>query len=95
MKALEKIITNNKNGRFVCVGLDSDINKIPKILQSDKDAVFKFNSAIIEATKNKPPHSVKVGGSILCNRTSNAIRHVYESRGFCLACPCYGQTTRS
>lgn len=52
MKASEKIITNNKNGRFVCVGLDSDINKIPKILQSDKDAVFKFNSAIIEATKD-------------------------------------------
>ena len=52
MKALEKLIANNKNGKFVCVGLDSDLKKIPKFLQDDKDAVFKFNSAIIEATKD-------------------------------------------
>lgn len=52
MKAIEKILINNKTGKFVCVGLDSDIKKIPKILQNDKDAVYKFNSAIIEATKD-------------------------------------------
>lgn len=52
MKSIHKILTNNKSGKFVCVGLDSDINKIPKFLQKDKDAVFKFNSAIVEATKD-------------------------------------------
>lgn len=52
MKAIEKILINNKAGKFVCVGLDSDIKRIPKILQSDKDAVYKFNSEIIEATKD-------------------------------------------
>lgn len=52
MKSIEKIILKNKSGKFVCVGLDSDLKKIPKFLQNDNDAVFKFNSAIINATKD-------------------------------------------
>jgi len=32
--------------------LDTDINKIPKHLQSHPDAVFEFNKAIIDATKD-------------------------------------------
>ncbi len=37
---------------FLCVGLDTDITKLPKHLQSHPDAVFEFNKAIIDATKN-------------------------------------------
>lgn len=37
---------------FLCVGLDTDINKIPKHLQSRPDAAFMFNKAIIDATKD-------------------------------------------
>ncbi len=37
---------------FLCVGLDTDITKIPKHLQSHPDAVFEFNKAIIDATKD-------------------------------------------
>src|SRR5690606_2028321 len=36
---------------FLCVGLDSDINKIPKHLLSERDPVFEFNKQIIDATK--------------------------------------------
>ena len=36
---------------FLCVGLDTDITKIPKHLQGHPDAVFQFNKAIIDATK--------------------------------------------
>lgn len=36
---------------YLCVGLDTDINKIPKHLQSQPDAVLTFNKAIINATK--------------------------------------------
>jgi orotidine-5'-phosphate decarboxylase len=36
---------------YLCVGLDTDITKIPKHLQSHPDAVFEFNKAIIDATK--------------------------------------------
>jgi orotidine-5'-phosphate decarboxylase len=37
---------------YLCVGLDSDITKIPKHLLSKPDPVFAFNKAIIDATKN-------------------------------------------
>ena len=33
-------------------GLDTDINKIPVFLKEEDDAIFKFNQAIIEATKD-------------------------------------------
>ncbi len=39
-------------GSYLCVGLDSDRTKIPKHLQSAKDAVFEFNRQIIDATKD-------------------------------------------
>ena len=37
---------------YLCVGLDTDITKIPKHLQSHPDAVFKFNKQIIDATQD-------------------------------------------
>ncbi len=42
-------IRQSKN--YLCVGLDSDITKLPRHLQSHPDAVFEFNKAIIDATK--------------------------------------------
>jgi orotidine-5'-phosphate decarboxylase len=36
---------------FLSVGLDTDIEKIPKHLLSDEDPVFSFNKAIIDATQ--------------------------------------------
>lgn len=35
---------------FLCVGLDTDIKKIPDFLLDDPDPVFAFNKAIIDAT---------------------------------------------
>ncbi|MEO0405390.1 MAG: orotidine-5'-phosphate decarboxylase [Bacteroidota bacterium] len=37
---------------FLCVGLDTDINKIPPHLKDNEDAIFEFNKAIIEATSD-------------------------------------------
>jgi orotidine-5'-phosphate decarboxylase len=37
---------------YLCVGLDTDFDKIPKHLQSHTDAVFEFNKQIIDATKD-------------------------------------------
>jgi orotidine-5'-phosphate decarboxylase len=37
---------------YLCVGLDTDITKIPRHLLSDPDPVFAFNKAIIDATKD-------------------------------------------
>mgnify|MGYP003417599271 CR=1 FL=1 len=35
---------------FLCVGLDTDLNKIPQHLLSEEDPLFAFNKAIIDAT---------------------------------------------
>jgi len=39
-----------KKKSFLCVGLDSDIEKIPVALHREKDPVFRFNKEIIDAT---------------------------------------------
>lgn len=35
---------------YLCVGLDTDINKIPQHLLKEKDPIFEFNKQIIDAT---------------------------------------------
>lgn len=35
---------------YLCIGLDTDITKIPKHLLAEKDPVFEFNKQIIDAT---------------------------------------------
>ena len=37
---------------YLCVGLDTDISKIPAHLQTYPDAVFEFNKQIIDATQD-------------------------------------------
>jgi orotidine-5'-phosphate decarboxylase len=37
---------------YLLVGLDADITKIPRHLQSHPDAIFEFNKAIIDATQD-------------------------------------------
>ncbi|PHN05197.1 orotidine-5'-phosphate decarboxylase [Flavilitoribacter nigricans] len=37
---------------YLCVGLDTDINRIPKHLLDREDPVFEFNKQIIDATKD-------------------------------------------
>ena len=39
-----------KKKSFLCIGLDSDINKIPSFLLEEEDPVFEFNKQIIDAT---------------------------------------------
>src|SRR3954447_2530013 len=42
----------NARKNYLCIGLDTDETKIPRHLQSHKNAVFEFNKAIIDATKD-------------------------------------------
>ena len=39
-----------KKKSFLCVGLDTDINKIPKHLLEGEDPIFEFNKGIVDAT---------------------------------------------
>lgn len=44
---IEQIFTKKS---FLCIGLDTDLNKIPKFLLNEEDPIFSFNKAIIDAT---------------------------------------------
>ena len=37
---------------YLCIGLDTDLDKIPKHLLDDEDPIFAFNKAIIDATRD-------------------------------------------
>lgn len=52
MSALEKLVNKNNKGKFICVGLDSDFDKLPSHLKSSENPVLNFNKAIIESTKD-------------------------------------------
>ncbi len=44
------ILEIKKKESFLCVGLDTDINKIPDFFKNISDPIFAFNKAIIDAT---------------------------------------------
>ena len=73
-------------GSFLCVGLDTDLKKIPKHLLETEDPIFEFNKAIIDATE---PYAVAykpnlafyecfgVKGWVAFERTVNYIKEKY------------------
>ncbi|MBQ9312942.1 MAG: orotidine-5'-phosphate decarboxylase [Bacteroidales bacterium] len=50
MNRTELIEIIRRKQSFLCVGLDSDIEKIPSCLLKEEDPVFEFNKQIIDAT---------------------------------------------
>ena len=50
MKRSKLIEQIRKKKSFLCVGLDTDINKIPSFLLDFDDPIFEFNKRIIDAT---------------------------------------------
>jgi orotidine-5'-phosphate decarboxylase len=75
-----------KKKSFLCVGLDADINKIPRFLLDTTDPVFAFNKEIIDATHQvtvayKPNlafyESLGVSGWNSLEKTVNYIRYNY------------------
>ncbi|MDR0834485.1 MAG: orotidine-5'-phosphate decarboxylase [Candidatus Symbiothrix sp.] len=74
---------------FLCVGLDTDLKKIPEHLLSEKDPVFAFNKAIVDATAAycvayKPNvafyESQGVAGQLALDKTVNYIRENYPDQ---------------
>jgi len=53
MTAQEKLLGKTSNGFHICVGLDSDIKKIPRHLLNHPNPVLEFNKIIIENTYQK------------------------------------------
>ncbi|NNE32531.1 MAG: orotidine-5'-phosphate decarboxylase [Winogradskyella sp.] len=50
MTTAELISQIKKKQSFLCIGLDVDLDKIPKHLLQEEDPIFAFNKAIIDAT---------------------------------------------
>lgn len=50
MTTQELVAQIKKKQSFLCIGLDVDLNKIPKHLLEEEDPIFAFNKAIIDAT---------------------------------------------
>ena len=50
MSAKEKFLSMFDKERHICVGLDTDITKIPSFLLAESDPIFIFNKMIIEHT---------------------------------------------
>ena len=48
MKLEDLIIQIKNKNSFLCIGLDTDINKIPKFLLNEDDPIFSFNKSIID-----------------------------------------------
>lgn len=68
----QQLIQQIKEKRsFLCVGLDTDINKIPEHLRNNEDSIFDFNKAIIDATA---PYCV-------CYKPNLAFYEAFGSKG--------------
>ncbi|KKR34055.1 MAG: Orotidine 5'-phosphate decarboxylase [Candidatus Gottesmanbacteria bacterium GW2011_GWC2_39_8] len=60
-----------KNNSLLCVGLDTDLNKIPEHIKTDPNPLFVFNKAIIEATNQ----------SVSCYKPNSAFYEAYGAEG--------------
>lgn len=78
-----------KKQSFLCIGLDTDINKIPKHLLGEDDPLFVFNKAIIDATADycvafKPNlafyESLGVKGMLSFEKTVAYLREFYPDQ---------------
>lgn len=90
MNKLELFENIQRKKSFLCVGLDTDINKIPEFLfDESEDPIFDFNKAIIDATADlcvayKPNlafyESVGLSGWDALDRTVDYIRTNYPDQ---------------
>lgn len=86
MNSAELFEQIKKKKSFLCVGLDTDINKIPRFLLDTTDPIFAFNKQIVDATHHvtvayKPNlafyESLGVNGWNSLEKTVNYIRYKY------------------
>jgi len=73
MKFVDKLLEiSRKNDSLVCVGLDTDLDKVPKHLLKEDDPIFAFNRSIIDSTSD-----------LVCAYKPNlAFYEVFGSRGW-------------
>ena len=94
MNRTELITLINRKKSFLCIGLDTDISKIPSHLKGLEDPIFEFNKAIIDATIDlvvafKPNFAFYecygVKGWKSLTKTINYINDTYPGQAFTIA----------
>lgn len=89
MTRLELFEKIKEKKSFLCIGLDTDINKIPPHLLNEEDPIYAFNTAIVDATAKycvayKPNvafyESIGVKGIWALERTIEYIRTKYPEQ---------------
>ncbi len=89
MTRKELIASIQRKRSFLCVGLDTDLKKVPAYLLQEEDPVFAFNKAIIDATAPycvayKPNlafyESMGVKGWIAFEKTVSYLRENYPDQ---------------
>lgn len=73
MNKTQLVAEINKKQSFLCVGLDTDIKKIPQHLLKCEDPIFAFNKEIIDATARYA----------VAFKPNTAFYEVYGSKGWC------------
>ncbi|MEI6884459.1 MAG: orotidine-5'-phosphate decarboxylase [Bacteroidota bacterium] len=94
MTRQELIALIRKKRSFLCIGLDTDLSKMPQHLKTLEDPIFAFNKAIIDATIDlavayKPNlafyECYGVRGWQSLTRTINYINETYPGQAFSIA----------
>ena len=72
MDFLEKLQSaREKNNSLICVGLDTDITKIPSFLLETENPIFEFNKKIIDSTADV----------VSCYKPNIAFYEAYGTKG--------------
>lgn len=78
MTASEKLLKKNKEGKHICVGLDSDVRKIPLFLRDSEFPLYEFNKNIISFTKEHTA-AYKINFAFYEQRGIDGIKELYNT----------------
>jgi orotidine-5'-phosphate decarboxylase len=81
MNALQKLESANHNNKFICVGLDSDINKLPESLLKESNPILEFNRRIIEAT-SKYAAAYKINFAFYEVEGANGLKNIEQTLSY-------------
>lgn len=84
MTFMEKLRNRwHKSGSMLCVGLDPELSKMPACLGADKDRIFEFNRAIIDATHDLvcayKPQAAYYAGQDADDQLAKTIDYIHEN----------------
>ncbi|HSL89598.1 MAG TPA: orotidine-5'-phosphate decarboxylase [Ignavibacteriaceae bacterium] len=81
MNALQKLESANHNKKFICIGLDTDINKLPESLLKESNPILEFNRRIIEAT-SKYAAAYKINFAFYEVEGANGLKNIEQTLNY-------------